>query len=66
MIIKITEFACKTFTDQANQIVAQGGGLTLIDPSKQLQPNTNYIITIYKIATTPDVTIDQEDTDETK
>lgn len=58
MIIKVHEIACKTFIDQAGQIVAQGGGVTLIDASKQLQPNTNYLITIHKIASTPDVIVE--------
>lgn len=57
MIIKVNEIACKTFVDQANQTIAQGGGITLIDTSKQLQPNTNYLITIHKIATTPDIVV---------
>lgn len=64
MIIKVNEIACKTFVDQANQIIAQSGGITLIDTSKQLQPNTNYLITIHKVGTTPDIVVESTTSEE--
>lgn len=65
-IIRLKEIAGSPVQDHQGTFVLQSQGITVVDTTNTLKLNDNYLITIYKIASSPtvEVTTDGDNTEQ--